>query len=56
MYGISGSAFYALKTKFVGMEPQEAKQLKAPENENARLKRLLAEAILYNKLLKDLPS
>jgi putative transposase len=38
------------------MEPSEAKRLKALEDENARLKRLLAEAMLDNRALKDLLS
>lgn len=36
------------------MEPFEAKRLKTPEDENAKLKRLLAEAMLDNTALKDL--
>lgn len=36
------------------MDPSEAKRLKAPEDENARLKRLLAESILDSTALKDL--
>ena len=45
-YGISSATFHAWKAKFGGMEPSEAKRLKALEDENARLKRLLAEAML----------
>jgi putative transposase len=45
-HGISGATFYAWKAKFGGMEPSEAKRLKALEDENAKLKRLLAEAML----------
>ena len=55
-HGISGATFYAWKAKFGGMEPSEAKRLKALEDENARLKRLLAEAMLDNTALKDLLS
>jgi putative transposase len=53
-HGISGATFYAWKAKFGGMEPSEAKQLKSLEDENAKLKRLLAEAMLDNTALKDL--
>ena len=45
-HGISTATFYAWKAKFGGMEPSEAKRLKALEDENAKLKRLLAEAML----------
>ena len=55
-HGISSATFYAWKTKFGGMEPSEAKRLKALEDENAKLKRLLAEAMLDNTALKDLLS
>ncbi|PZP19378.1 MAG: IS3 family transposase [Kocuria rhizophila] len=53
-HGISSATFYAWKAKFGGMEPSEAKRLKALEDENAKLKRLLAEAMLDNTALKDL--
>ncbi|MBL3570250.1 transposase [Rhodovulum visakhapatnamense] len=43
-HGISGATFYARKAKFGGMKPSEAKRLKALEDENAKLERLLAEA------------
>jgi putative transposase len=55
-HGISGATFYAWKGKFGGMEVSEAKRLKALEDENARLKKLLAEAMLDNAVLKDLTS
>jgi putative transposase len=55
-HGISGATFYAWKAKFGGMEPSEAKRLKALEDENGKLKRLLAEAMLDNTALKDLLS
>ena len=44
--GISGATFYACKAKVGGIEPSEAKRLRALEDENAKLKRLLAEAML----------
>lgn len=53
-HGISTATFYAWKAKFGGMDVSEAKRLKALEDENARLKRLLADAMLDNAALKDL--
>lgn len=53
-YGISSATFYAWKAKFGGMDVSEAKRLKALEEENAKLKRLLADAILDASVLKDL--
>ena len=55
-HGISGATFYKWKSRFGGMEPSEAKRLKALEDENARLKKLLAEAMLDNAMLKDVAS
>ena len=52
-HGISTATFYAWKAKFGGMDVSEAKRLKALEDENGKLKRLLAEAILDNTALKD---
>lgn len=53
-HGISTATFYAWKAKFGGLEVSEAKRLKSLEDENARLKRLLAEAMLDNAVLKDI--
>ena len=53
-HGISSATFYAWKAKFGGMEVSEAKRLKQLEDENAKLKRLLADAMLDNVALKDL--
>ena len=53
-HGISTATFYAWKAKFGGMDVSEAKRLKPLEDENARLKRLLADAMLDNVALKDL--
>ena len=53
-HGISSATFYAWKAKFGGMDVSEAKRLKSLEEENAKLKRLLADAILDNVALKDL--
>ena len=55
-HGISSATFSAWKAKFGGMEMSEAKRLKALEEENAMLKRLLADAMLDNAGLKDLLS
>jgi putative transposase len=55
-HGISSATFYAWKAKFGGMDVSEAKRLKALEEENAKLKRLLADAMLDNVALKDLLS
>ena len=54
-HGISEGTFYKWKSKFVGgMEVSDAKRLKALETENAKLKKLLAETMLDNAMLKDL--
>jgi putative transposase len=55
-HGISEATFYAWKAKFGGMAVSEAKRLKALEDENVRLKKLLAKAMLDNAVLKDLAS
>jgi putative transposase len=53
-HGISDATFYKWKARYGGLELSEAKRLKALEDENAKLKRLLAEAMLDNAALKDL--
>jgi putative transposase len=53
-HGLSSPTFYKWKAKFGGMEVSEAKRLKALEDENAKLKRMLADAMLDNVALKDL--
>jgi putative transposase len=53
-HGISGATFYKWKAKFGGLDVSEARRLKVLEDENAKLKRLLAEAMLDNAMLKDL--
>ena len=53
-HGISSSTFYKFKAKFGGMEVSDAAKLKALETENAKLKRLLADSMLDNSVLKDL--
>ena len=51
-HGFSDASFYLWLQKFGGMEVPDAKRLKALEGENARLKKLLAEAMLDNEALK----
>ena len=53
-HGLSPSTFYTLKAKYGGMEVSEAARLKALEDENTKLKRLLADTMLDNVVLKDL--
>jgi putative transposase len=55
-HGISETSFYKWKSKYGGMDVSEAKRLKALEEENTKLKRLLADAMLDNAALKDLLS
>ena len=52
-HGISPATFYQWKAKFGGLEVSEARRLRALEAENAQLKKLLAEAMLDNAMLKD---
>ncbi|MDR6306700.1 putative transposase [Nitrobacter vulgaris] len=54
--GISAATFYKFKAKFGGMDVSDARRLKALEDENARLKKLLAEQMLDNAILKDVTS
>lgn len=53
-HGISEATFYNWKAKYGGMEVSEAKRLKALEDENTRLKKLLAEQMLYAAALREL--
>jgi putative transposase len=53
-HGISSATFYKWKAKYGGLEVTEAKRLRSLEDENAKLKRLLAEAMLDIAVLKDL--
>ena len=53
-HGISDASFYKWKAKYGGLEVSEARRLKSLEDENRRLKKLLAEAMLDNAALKDL--
>ncbi len=52
-HGISEATFYKYKAKFGGMDVSDARKLKALEEENAKLKKLLAEQMLDNAILKD---
>ena len=52
-HGISSATFCKWKAKYGGLEVSDAKRLKALEDENAKLKKLLAEAMLDNAMLKD---
>jgi len=53
-HGISEQTFYRWKSKYGGMSPSDAQRLKGLEDENRRLKKLLAESMLDNAALKDL--
>ncbi len=52
-YGISDATYYNWKAKFGGMTVSDAQRLKALENENSKLKRLLAESMLDIAALRD---
>ena len=53
-HGISDATFYKWRSRYGGMEPSDAKRLGSLEEENARLKKLLADSMLDNSILKDL--
>jgi putative transposase len=53
-HGVSSATFYKWKAKFGGLEVSEAQRLRQLESENAKLKRLLAEAMLDNAMLKEI--
>ena len=55
-HGISAGTFYKWKAKFGGLDVSDARRLKALEDENGKLKKLLAEAMLDNAILKDVNS
>jgi putative transposase len=52
-HGVSEATFFRWKSKYGGLEVSDARRLKTLEDENARLKRLLAEAMLDNAVLRD---
>jgi len=53
-HGVSDASIYKWKAKFGGMDVSEARRLRTLEDENAKLKRMLADAMLDNVALKDL--
>ena len=53
-HGVSNATFYKWKAKYGGLDVSEARRLKALEDENAKLKRLLADAMLDNAMLKEM--
>ena len=53
-HGVSEATFYNWKAKYGGLEVSDARRLKALDDENRRLKKLLAEAMLDNAMLKDI--
>lgn len=53
-HGVSDASIYKWKARFGGMDVSEARRLRSLEDENAKLKRMLAEAMLDNVALKDL--
>jgi putative transposase len=53
-HGLSPATFYKLKAKYGGMDLSDTKRLKQLEEENAKLKRLVADVMLDNVVLKDL--
>jgi len=55
-HGISEASFYNWKAKYGGLEVSEARRLRSLEDENRRLKKLLAETMLDNAMLKDIAS
>lgn len=55
-HGISSATFFKWKARFGGLDVSDARKLKALEDENAKLKKLLAEAMLDVAMLKDLNS
>ena len=53
-HGISSATFYKWKAKYGGLDVSDARRLRMLEAENTKLKKLLAEAILDNTMLKDI--
>ncbi len=53
-HGVSSATFYRWKAKFGGMDVSDARRLKVLETENTRLKKLSADSLLDNSILKDL--
>ena len=55
-HGISDATFYKWRSKYGGMDVSDARKLKALEDENTKLKRLLAESVMDNATLKEMLS
>ena len=55
-HSVSSATFYKWKAKFGGLEVSEAKRLRQLEDDNSKLKKLLAEAMLDNAMLKEITS
>ena len=55
-YGMSDATYYNWKTKYAGMTASDLKRLKSLEEENRRLKQIVAEQALDNRALKELLS
>ena len=55
-HGVSDATFYKYKAKYGGLDVSDARKLKALEDENAKLKKLLADQMLDNAVLKDIAS
>ena len=53
-HGLSPATFYKMKAKYDGLEVSDARRLRQLEDENSKLKRLLAQSVLDNVILKDL--
>lgn len=53
-HGVSDATFYKWRSKYGGMEASEARRLKALEEENARLKKLLAESVMDVSALREM--
>ena len=53
-HGISSATFYKWKARYGGLEVSDSKRLRSLEDENSKLKKLLAEAMLDNAMLKDI--
>ena len=53
-HGISDATFYNWRAKYGGMQPSDLKRLRELEQENARLKRMYADACLDNQILKEI--
>jgi len=53
-HGLSTATFYKLKSKYGGLELSDARRLRQLEDQNGKLKRLLADSMLDNVILKDL--